>query len=525
MKPKLLINVWPVETRVAYIGESGDLIDFKIEKKTSPTLVGSVHAAKVLRVLPGMQSAFVDIGLEKAAFLYVGDIITPKKSSKVLVEGMEEELEEPLIDNNKKSPEDKLQASLRENDEELPRIQDLITNGQRIMVQVSKDAIGTKGARVTTHISLPGRRVVFMPTVQHVGISRKIVDESEKERLKTIMEDIEFKDGIIVRTAGEGATKEQFIEDIEYLKRLWSQVKTAYDEGKSIGLLHREINVELRAVRDMITEDIEQIIVDNLEKCEEIKEFIGQFMPSFDKSIVKMHQGGEPLFERFGVDLEVSRALSRKVWLKSGGYVVIDEAEALTVIDVNTGAYVGKKDLEETIFKTNMEAVFEIAYQIRLRNSGGIIIVDFIDMQKEAHKEKVLNTLREIIVNDPGKPLVISMSSLGLVEITRKRMRSSLQKTLGESCPYCDAKGFIMQQQTVAMEIFRDVEKESLRGAIGKQIVVHCNKEVANWVYDEGQETIEEVESKLDIRLEFKATPGYHREKYNVIVSSKVEKI
>jgi len=496
---EILITVRPNLTRVAYV-EDGSLSDLKIERHESPTLVGSIFKGRVVRVLPGMQAAFVDIGLDRAAFLYVADVITSPDAEVPYYLDQEEPQERPT-------------------EEEEPHrtvaIQDLLHEGQIIMVQVAKDPLGTKGARITTQISLPGRHVVYLPQVKHLGVSRRIADEAERERLKKIVEDLKPKGGVIIRTACEGATGEALSADIDYLGRLWSEIEKAYDKRKPTGLIHAEIDVELRALRDLLNERVERVIVDDAKVHKKVLNFINQFMPKHQKSVV-LHSEPQPLFDMYDLDLEISRSLERKVWLKSGGYIVIDEAEALVVIDVNTGRYVGKKDLEDTILKTNLEAVKEIAHQLRIRNCGGIIIIDLIDMEKPVHREKVLNQLRQELASDLAKTTVVSMSELGLVEMTRKRTRPSLVSALCEPCSYCEGKGYMKRNATVAQEIFLALEREVLRGKDASNAVVHCHSSVADWIYGEEQEALEAIETKIRRPVVFKVEPHYHVEQFEI---------
>lgn len=502
MSAEILINVRPQETRVAYI-EGGVLADFKIERKTSPTLVGSIHRGKVIRVLPGMQAAFVDIGLEKAAFLYVGDIRDDLDESFA-----DPDRETPLIDDD----QDQLTGTPK------TPIQDLLSEGQFILVQVAKDPIGTKGARLTTHISLPGRFVVYLPTVRHLGISRRIESEAERERLKNLVNKINPSGGVIVRTAGEAASEESLKADIEYLDRLSKEVFKNYEKKKGIGLIHQEIDVELRALRDLMNEDVTSVWVDDIEVHKRVVKFVAQLMPKYKQNIV-YYEEKKPLFDLYDIDLEISRSMDRKIWLKSGGYIVIDEAEALVVIDVNTGKYVGKRDLEDTILKTNLESVKEIAHQLRIRNCGGIIIIDFIDMEKESHREKILSVLSEELQKDRARTNVVSMSPLGLVEMTRKRIRPSLIRTLCEPCDYCDGKGYNKKKSTIANEIFRELERDLPQIENKKNsVVVHCHQEVVDWIYEVEGETLSFIEAKLGKSVAFKIEPTYHIEQYEIFI-------
>ncbi len=504
MSAEILINVRPQETRVAYV-EAGVLTDFKIERKTSPTLVGSIHRGRVIRVLPGMQAAFVDIGLEKAAFLYVGDI--------------REDFDEAFsdIDNGPLGP---LIGEEEEVLSEAPKtpIQNLLTEGQHILVQVAKDPIGTKGARLTTHISLPGRFIVYLPTVRHLGISRRIENEGERERLRQLVTKINPQGGVIVRTAGEAASEDSLRADIEYLDRLSKEIFKQNEKKKGTGLIHQEIDVELRALRDLMHENVVCVWVDDAEVHKRVIKFVSQLMPKYKQNIV-FYEETKPLFDLYDIDLEISRSMDRKIWLKSGGYIVIDEAEALVVIDVNTGKFVGKRDLEDTILKTNLEAIREIAHQLRIRNCGGIIIIDFIDMEKESHREKVLSMLREELQKDRARTNVVAMSTLGLVEMTRKRIRPSLIKTVCEPCSYCEGKGYIKKKSTVANEIFRELERDLPQYENKKSnLVVHCHQEVIDWIYEVEGETLQFIEKKLGRSVAFKIEPGYHVEQYEIFV-------
>lgn len=504
MSAEILINCRPNETRVAYV-EGGILADFKIERKTSPTMVGTIHRGKVMRVLPGMQAAFVDIGLEKAAFLYVGDI--------------REDLDEGFGEHDHNERLESL-----DDERELPEppktpIQELLKEGQYILVQVAKDPIGTKGARITTHISLPGRFVVYLPTVRHLGISRRIESEAERDRLRSMVQKFNLSGGVIVRTAGEGAPEDSLRNDIEYLDRLGKEIFKNYEKKKNVGLIHNELDVELRALRDLMNEDVSVVWVDDAEVHKKVVKFVSQLMPKYKQNIV-YYEEKKPLFDMYDVDIEISRSLDRKIWLKSGGYIVIDEAEALVVIDVNTGRFVGKKDLEDTILKTNLEAVREIAHQLRIRNCGGIIIIDFIDMEKESHREKVMNYLAEELQKDRARTNIISMSALGLVEMTRKRIRPSLIRTLCEPCNYCEGRGYLKRKSTVANEIFRELERDLPQLDLNKKanIFVHCHAGVVDWIYEVEGETLNFIETKLGRSVTFKIEPNYHVEQYEIFI-------
>ncbi|OFZ19386.1 MAG: ribonuclease G [Bdellovibrionales bacterium RBG_16_40_8] len=505
MATEILINVHTNQTRVAYV-EDKTLVDLKIDRKASPTLVGSIYKGKVLRVLPGMQAAFVDIGLSKAAFLYVGDIrysAFQRGESIYDVEDIEATTE--VLESKPREP----------TDQNRPPIQELIKPGQFLLVQVAKDPLGTKGSRITTHISLPGRNIVYMPTVLHFGVSRRIADEVERDRLKSIIEKINPVGGVIVRTAGEGATKEDILADIEYSSRLWSEILLSYEKKNAIGLVHSEVDVELRALRDLLNENVDRVIIDDPIVYKKVLIFVAQSLPKFKNRVV-LHKEDKPLFDLYDLDLEISRALGHRIWLKSGGYIVIDEAEALVVVDVNTGKYVGKRDLDDTIVTTNIEAAREIAHQLRIRNCGGIIIIDFIDMEKESHRDKVMVVFKEELAKDRARTVVSTISEFGLVEMTRKRIRPSLIASLCDPCPYCEGRGYIKQKSTIAHEIFRSLERESARHRDKATTVVRCQSVVADWIYAEEAEALEKIEQALGHSVAFKIEPDFHIEQFEV---------
>ena len=480
-----------------------------IERTQSRGLVGSIFRGKVARVLPGMQAAFVDVGLDRAAFLYVGDVRPDISNNSEIIWDEDE--------NQEKSGEILFEEAKAQEEDNRPPIQDLLREGQDILVQVAKDPLGTKGARITTHLSLPGRHVVFMPTLNHLGVSRKIEDEGERQRLKTIVEKyMPAQGGFIVRTAAEGATEESIENDIKYLVSLNLEIQKNYQKKKGTGLIHSDLDVELRAVRDLLDDDVTRVVVDDAEVYKKVSKFISQFMPKL-KNKVELYGAAQPLFDKYEIDLEVSRSLGRKVWLKSGGYIIFDEAEALVVIDVNTGKFVGKKDLEDTILKTNLEAVKEIAHQLRIRNCGGIVIIDFIDMEKELNREKVLEALQEELKKDRAKTSITGMSSLGLVEMTRKRVRPSLLKALCEPCIYCDGKGYIKNKNTISGEIFRQIERDIyMLKSHSDSILVHCHPSMADWIYDEESISLEQLEKKISKRIIFKVIPEYHIEQFEI---------
>ncbi|GAB4293979.1 MAG: ribonuclease G [Desulfuromonadia bacterium] len=509
MAHELVINTTSHETRIALI-ENGTIAELYIERSRVKGIVGNIYKGRVVRVLPGMQAAFVDIGLEKAAFLYVADVFDPLEEY------------ESFMDGNGKKEGDEGEPE-GEGDERpifhpVHPIEELLQEGQEILVQVSKEPIGTKGARITSHISLPGRHLVYMPTVDHVGISRRIEDEGERERLREIVERIRPPGtGFIVRTVSEGKSEEDLANDMTYLLNLWEEVQKRNQRASAPSLIHADLDVTQKVVRDILTEDVTRIVVDSKPEYDRIVQFISTFMPKMKYSI-ELYDEDEPIFDHFGLEVEISRALGRKVWLKSGGYIIIEQTEALTAIDVNTGRYVGKHNLEDTILKTNLEAVKEIAYQLRLRNIGGIIIIDFIDMEKEVNREKVFTALEEALKGDKSKTNILKISELGLVEMTRKRVRESIGRMLCEPCPYCEGRGYVKSKVTVCHEIFRELHREMI-DVRGTKVMLSVHPQVADLLYDEERRGLEELERTFKKRITVRAKPGFHQEQFEILVN------
>ena len=395
------------------------------------------------------------------------------------------------------------------------RIEDLLKVGQEVVVQISKDPIGTKGARLTSHISIPGRHLVFMPTVDHVGISRRISNEKERKRLREIVDRLRPPGtGFIVRTVAENVPQEKLESDIRFLIEVWNQVVRRNEKRGGPGLLHPDLDLILRATRDLFAHDVEKLVVDDREEYERILAFVTAQDPMLKDRVV-LHEGDEPVFDAYGIEQEMHRATQRKVWLKSGGYLIIDQAEALTAIDVNSGRYVGKKSLEETITKINVEAAKEIVYQLRLRNIGGIIICDFIDMEKSQNREKVFKALQEALGRDKAKTNVLKISELGLVEMTRKRVRESIGRVLHEDCPYCDGKGFVKTATTVCYEIFREIRREA-PGYKDSTLVINCSAEVARLLQGEERQELRHLMDRYNKSIQVKAQQNYHREQYDI---------
>jgi Rne/Rng family ribonuclease len=383
-----------------------------------------------------------------------------------------------------------------------------------VVVQASKDPIGTKGARLTSHISIPGRHLVFMPTVDHIGISRRIANEKERRRLREIVERLRPPGtGFIVRTVAENVPQEKLESDIRFLIEVWNQV-VRRNERRGPGLLHPDLDLILRATRDLFAQDVEKLVVDEREEYERILGFVTAQDPALRDRVV-LHDNEEPVFDAYGIEQELSRAVQRKVWLKSGGYLIIDQAEALTAIDVNSGRYVGKKSLEETITRINVEAAKEIVYQLRLRNIGGIIICDFIDMEKPQNRDKVFKSLQEALGRDKAKTNVLRISELGLIEMTRKRVRESIGRILHEDCSYCEGKGYVKTATTLCYEIFREIRREaaSYKDPV---LVVNCNNEVAKLLQGEERQELRHLMDRFNKSIQVKAQQNYHREQYDI---------
>jgi len=500
MSSEIIVNAGREETRVALL-ENGLVTEIYIDRKKDRGIASNIYKGRVMKVLPGMQAAFVDIGLEKSAFLYVGDVFDSASEYAPMMDDESLELE---VETKRK----------RANG---TQIEDLLQEGQEVTVQVSKEPISTKGARVTTYVSLAGRYLVMMPGVNHIGVSRRIEKVDERNRLRDIVKSLRKPNaGYIIRTASDGRTEEDFRSDIEFLSRLWDNLQRRRERSSAPALLHSELDLVFRVIRDVFTSDVDKMIIDSADEYQRVKEFIDSYIPAISRR-VKLYDRDEPIFETYGVEIEISRALGRKVWLKSGGYIILDQTEALTTIDVNTGRYVGKRTLEDTILKTNLEAVREIAYQLRLRNIGGIIILDFIDMEREDNRRRVYATLQEALSHDKAKTTISHISPLGLIEMTRKRVRESLGRTLCDSCPYCDGRGYIKSSRTICYEVFREIRK-AFTGSEEKKALVTVNSLVADMLYDEERLGVEELEKEFQKKIVIKADPNLHQEQYEVIM-------
>ena len=488
MSEEILINVTPQETRIAAV-ENGVLQEVYIERTRRRGLVGNIYKGRVSRVLPGMQAAFVDIGLDRTAFLHASDIVNqPAEYS---------------------SSEER----------RVGQIAELVKEGQELTVQVLKDPLGTKGARLTTQLTVPSRYLVLMPTVHNIGISQKVEDEAERQRLKDIVAGLvgeEAGNGYIIRTAAEGAADEALRADMEYLNKLWDSVCQQTANAAPGSIIYEDMPLVLRSLRDLVDLDVEKVRIDSRENYKKALAFAQQFVPQV-ASRIEYYPGERPIFDLYGVEDEIQRALERKVLLKSGGYLIIDQTEAMTTIDVNTGAYVGHRTLEETIFKTNLEAAQAIARQLRLRNLGGIIIIDFIDMVEEDHKRQVLTALEKNLERDRAKSHISEVSALGLVEMTRKRTRESLEHVLCSQCPTCHGRGSIKTPETVCYEIFRELLREARQFDV-QQYLVLASQEAVDVLLDEEATSLAELEAFIGKPIKLQVEALYSQEQFDVVL-------
>lgn len=487
MSAELLINVTPSESRVALI-ENGILQEIHIERHTKKGLVGNIYKGKVIRVLPGMQAAFVDIGLDKAAFLHASDIAVY----------------------------DELAEEVHSSQLERKDIRLLVREGQAIVVQVVKDPIGTKGARLTTDITLPSRYLVFMPSVTHVGVSQKIEDSAERERLKNIVSALcDENGGFILRTAAEGVNENELIQDAHFLRRLWEKIQSR-KPGSNIHVLYEDLPVARRVLRDFVGTEIDRVRVDSNLAYKELRAFTKEYVPEVNDKL-EYYQGDLPIFDLYDVENELQRALGRRVDLKSGGYLIIDQTEAMTTIDINTGAFVGHRNLEETIFNTNIEATSAIARQLRLRNLGGMILIDFIDMMEPDHKKRVLHSLEVGMAKDRAKSNIYGFTSLGLIEMTRKRTRESLEHLLCGECPACKGRGSIKTVETICFEITREIVRVNKAFSADK-FVIYASAIVADALLGEESHILAELEAFVGKQIKVLNEPLYHQDKFDVVM-------
>ena len=499
MSEEILINVTPMETRVAVI-ENGVVQEIFLEREAKRGQVGSIFRGKVVRVLPGMQAAFVDVGLERAAFLHAKDIWVKDKT--IGADGVEV----------------------------VPNIRDLVQEGKYIVVQVTKDMISSKGARLTTHLSIPSRFLVFMPYSDHLGISQRIEDEVERERLRTLMDELVAEEivkdggdsvstsglGFILRTAADGVDKESLRSDVRFLWRMWCAIKEKTKGDSKVTKIHEDLPLYMRTLRDEVRDGVEKVRIDSRETYAKILAFAKEFTPA-SASLIDHYPGERPIFDLYGVEQEIQKALSRDVQLKSGGYLVVDQTEAMTTVDVNTGGFVGHRNLEETIFKTNLEAAQAIARQLRLRNLGGIIIIDFIDMEEEEHRRQVLRIFEKVLDRDRAKTKITQVSELGLVEMTRKRTRESLERILCEDCPTCNGRGFIKTSETACFEIFREILRQ-YRAYDAESYLVIASQNVVDRLLDEESANVADVEEFIGKTIRFQVEMLYSQEQFDVVL-------
>jgi ribonuclease G len=489
MRKRIVINAEPHETRVALL-EDKDLVELLVERDDHTRHVGDIYKGRINAVLPGMQAAFVEIGLEKTAFLHASDL-----SLSPFVEL--ENGDEPV------PPAGRERRSRRA----LPKIEDHLEKNQEVLVQVTKESIGSKGPRVTQQLSLPGRFSVFMPGVDHVGVSRKIDDRSERSRLKGIIADLKpAAGGLIVRTAGEGKTAREFENDVRYLSRLWERVERKAGSLPAPALVHRELDLTTGLIRDFFTEDVDEVVIDDREVHRDVLNYLKAISPDL-RQRVRLYKGREPIFDYFGIEGQIEKAFERRVWLKKGGYIVIDHTEALVSIDVNTGRFTGKKDQEETIFKTNVEAAREIARQLRLRDLGGIIVIDFIDMENEANRKGVLEELRAHLRRDRSRTKAFAVSELGLIEMTRQRERPSLLHYYSQDCPTCHGLGKVLSPESVLVRLERLLRRVVAKSS-EKSWIVRVSPEVARFALEENGARLGELERRYHLRLELKDDPA-----------------
>lgn len=499
MRKQIIVNSTPNEVRVALL-ENGVLAEIHIERSGEAAAAGNIYKGKVLRVLPGMQAAFVDLGLEKAGFLHASDVLIPASS-----EVDEEEVQY-----------DDTQWSGRY----LP-IEKKVKPGDELVVQIAKEPLGTKGARITTNVSLPGRYLVYMPTGGQIGISKRIESARERRRLRDAITDAKNSDGgVIARTSCEGLSADDVGTDIRALEKGWRDILAKSKKASAPALLHSDLDLVLRCVRDMLSDEVDQIIIDSEQDAGRTRDYVRAFMPGLAER-VQAYSELEPIFDRHGVEDQVSRATDPRAWLKSGGYIVVDQGEALTMVDVNTGRYVGRKSQAETVFKTNLEAAEEVVQQLRLRNIGGIIIIDFIDMEDSGHRHQVMETLTKALERDKARTTILRISELGLVEMTRKRTRENLERMLSSPCPYCDGRGRIKSVPTVAHEVLRNIQREAAkaRGNGGGRITVRANRDVISYLFHDEEDAIRNLQQRLGKNVTLKVADKYHQEQYDIVAA------
>ena len=486
MSRLLLINCRPDQRRVALL-ENGLTMELFFERTRGRGPVGNVYKGRVVRVLPGMQCAFVEVGLARTAFLYVGDLYGGEPNEAASGRG-----------------------------DRFPPIDELVREGEELLVQVAKEPMGTKGARVTTHLSLPGRLLVYRPTVDQVGVSRRIEDKPERERLRTAAEAIKpERGGLIVRTVGEAASEDELRADLGFLEVLWEDIRKRAEVARAPVLIHEDLDITLRSVRDLMSGDLDRVLLDDAGERDRVARFVERFMPDYAGTI-ELWEAPDPMFERFGLEWEISRAVRRKVWMRSGGYITIDPTEALTAIDINTGRYVGKSNFEETVLEANLEAAREIAYQLRFRDIGGLIVIDFIDMAEASNRERVYQALTEALAQDKARSHVLPMSELGLVEMTRKRVRESIVQSLTEPCFYCEGRGYLRSIQVTMDAIISRLRQLIARGAKG-ELRVMAHPRVAEPLVEEYGDLIARFERDHEVAIQVLARDEMHLEQVEIV--------
>jgi ribonuclease G len=501
---QLLINAAPWETRIALLEET-TLVELHIERRGEHGIAGNVYKGTVVRVLPGMQAAFVDVGLEKAAFLHASDLAAATALPPEVV------AEDEAADFVEAPPPPPPRA--------VRPIEERLRKHEEILVQITKEPIGTKGARVTTHLSLPGRYLVYMPGTQHVGISRRITDPSERERLRDIvLAERPPEGGLIVRTACEGVTKREIHDDVRFLTRLWARLEKQAASLTPPALVHADLDLVLRTVRDLFTADVDRLVIDSPEHHARVLEFVTALMPRL-ASRVHLYEGVTPLFDQHGIETKIARALDRRVWLKSGGYLIFDQTESLTTVDVNTGRYVGKKDQEETVLRTNLEAARQVVQQLRLRNIGGIIVIDFIDMEKAANRKKLVDALEEALRRDKARANVLRVSELGLVQMTRKRTRESLGQLLTSPCAHCGGAGRVRSTQTLAYDALRRVQREVVGTRNTTRVALRLHPDVARFLTEQARQSVDALEQLVGRAVAVEPEPGFARDQAEVRLS------
>jgi len=510
MQKEMIVSSNGHETIVAILED--DLVaEVFVERERQRGVVGNVYKGRVSKVLPGMQSSFIDIGLERDGFLYVDDVVDTMEEFDKLAGDEDEEGGAPKGDRRNGGV-----------DRPKPKIEDLLKEGQEIVVQVVKEPLGTKGARLTSHVTMPGRFLVFMPTVDHIGVSRKIESREERSRLRGIVREFReaqgFTGGVIIRTAAAARPREDIVSDLEAFHKIWTEIRQRMDASRAPAVLFREQSIVSRLLRDLLTEDYQAIRIDNQTEYQRVLELVDRIMPNLGPK-VKLYSKPYPIFDEYGVQAEIDKALKSKVWLKSGGSIVINQTEALVAIDVNTGRYVGKKSsgrLEDTIVKTNLEAVKEIVRQVRLRDLGGIIVLDFIDMEEKKNRQKVFQAVEQELRKDRSPSKALQVSDFGLIIITRKRVKQSLERVLTEPCPYCSGTGVIKSSSTICYEILSEIKKIG-PDLNGHRVVLRVNPDIARALTEEESAVLKDLRVSIGKDVTVKADVQLHHEQFDVM--------